>query len=319
MHEETYNSNIIHGLELFSVLSLTHLTSLEIMKSDIPPKICLDIAVDHRIRALCKPVTIDPREPSKHVSRIRKLGESLGRSHEEIEVTTELAGPPFKGGIAITLKQPRHNHPFEEGIDNVIADCGTLYALCEIFTAVSCRTLDIRNDTCIVDLLPYMSDKISKVNEADLEEYFNQSAQVICDMEPDVLLCAGKIWPSTWGKFNNIKGDAVKLENIGLGQTFGRTPRFPVRAKIRGTDGSFVSIKRVNGFHPSYAINYRTHVSLLRQLLMMVCAETCGMFRGDWENETWMTELRARCQELSRSLKGKFRTFFPSHLSQDHY
>ncbi|EFQ92596.1 hypothetical protein PTT_10278 [Pyrenophora teres f. teres 0-1] len=271
------------------------------MEIGIQSKECLDVAVDHRIRALCKPVTVSSREPSKRISRIKTLGESLGRSRKEIQVTTELAGPAVKGGIAITLQQPRGNHPFEEGIDNVIADCETLYALYEIFPMVSCGTLDIRSDISIIDLLPYISDDITEIDDADLTKFFNESTQAICDKEPDVLLCAGKIWLPKPDKFNKIKGDARKLESIGFGRMFGQTPKLPVQAKIRGSNGSIVSINRVNGFHPSRAMNYYAHVSLMRQLLILICAEACGLFRDDWEDKQWMNELRSRCQELSTS------------------
>ena len=99
----------------------------------IQPKLCLDVAVDHRIRLLFKPVCNDLTEPSNHVSRIKARGRSLERPHSEIQVTAQLAGPAFKGGIAVALQQPRHNHPFEEGLDAVIRDCETLYALDDVF------------------------------------------------------------------------------------------------------------------------------------------------------------------------------------------
>ena len=81
------------------------------MASYIQPKLCLDVAVDHRIRLLFKPVCNDLTEPSNHVSRIKARGRSLERPHSEIQVTAQLAGPAFKGGIAVALQQPRHNHP----------------------------------------------------------------------------------------------------------------------------------------------------------------------------------------------------------------
>lgn len=120
---------------------------------DTQPKVCLDVAVDHRIRRLFKPVLDDLTERSNHVSRIEARGRSLKRSREEIQVTAQIAGPAVKGGIAVALQQPRHNHPFEKGLNAVIENCETLYALYDIFTAVSCGTLDIRTDITVVDLL----------------------------------------------------------------------------------------------------------------------------------------------------------------------
>jgi hypothetical protein len=189
--------------------------------------VCLGIAVDHRIRALCKPVTVSSKELSKHISLIQTLGESLERSHKEIQVTTELARTAFKGGIAITLKQPRDNHPFEEGIDKVIEDCETLYALYEIFRVVSCETLDIRSDIGIVDLLPYMSDNLTEVDDADLKEFFDQSAQAICDMNPSFCssqaqYCSLSGLPST-----ESKGRPGSLKASDLVRRLGRIPNYP--------------------------------------------------------------------------------------------
>ena len=119
------------------------------------------------------------------------------------------------------------------------------------------------------------------------------------------VLCAGKIWLPKAGKFDDRKGDAWKFESAGLGEKFSSTPNLPVMARIRHGERGFVTIPRVNGFHPSHAMNYHSHASLLRQLQILIGAETCGMLRGDWEDEEWMDELRRRCQKISRSLSGK--------------
>lgn len=275
------------------------------MAPDTKPKVCLDVAIDHRIRRLFKPFLVNLLEHSNHVSRIEARGRVLKRSRREIQVTAQLAGPAVKGGIAIALQQPRRNHPFEEGLDAVIDDCGTLYALYDIFTAVSCGTLDIRTDITIVDLLPYESETLAEIGDTKLRKSFSTLAQVICDKKPDVLLCAGKIWLPNAGKFDDRKGDVRKLESIGLGKTFGSTAKYPVTAKICSEGRAFVAIPRVNGFHPSCAMNHYPHVSILRQLQILIGAETCGMLRGDWEDKEWMDELRSRCQKISRSHSGK--------------
>jgi hypothetical protein len=275
------------------------------MTSELHLNVCLDVAVDHRIKRLFKPVPKEQTDHSNHVSRIEQRGRLLKRSRDEIQITAKLADPKSKGGIAIALQQPRHNHPFEHGINAVIEDCETLCALYKVFTTVSCRTLDIRTDISVFDLLPYMPDKVADIDNAELMESFRVSVQAICDKDPKVLLCAGKIWLPEQDKYNNPKGDARKLESVGVGRTFGSTSELPDVTKIRDVDGNFVSIRRVNSFHPSYAMNYHAHVSLLRQLQIMIGAEACGILRGDWDNKDWMDELRRRCQELSTLLLGK--------------
>ncbi|KAF7175064.1 hypothetical protein CNMCM7691_006468 [Aspergillus felis] len=185
------------------------------------PKICLDVAVDHRIRRLFKPVSDDLTEPSNHVSYIEARGRSLKRSHSEIQVTSQLAGPAMKGGIAVVLQQPRHNHPFEEGLSAVIDNCETLYALDDIFSAVSCESLSIRTNIAVVDLLPYRSEDITSIDDETLRESFRASAHTILDKEPSILLCAGKIWLPNRRGSDGPKGDAWKFESIGVGKKFG--------------------------------------------------------------------------------------------------
>jgi len=221
------------------------------MAQDTQLKVCLGVAVDHRIRRLFKPVFNNPTEHSNHVFRIEALGRSLNRSREAIEVTAQIAGPAVKGGIAVALQQPRHNHPFEKGLNAVFEDCETLCALSDIFTTVSCGTLDVRTDITIVDLLPYVSEDVAEIDDAMLRESFRASTQIICDKEPNVLLCAGKIWLPKAGKFDDRKGDAWKFESVGLGKKFGSTPKLPVMARIRHEEHGLVTIHRVNGFHPS--------------------------------------------------------------------
>ncbi|EFQ27445.1 uncharacterized protein GLRG_01940 [Colletotrichum graminicola M1.001] len=202
------------------------------MASDTQTAICLDIAVDHRIRKLLKPVPRYATDTSTHVSRLEQEGRSLRLPRAEIQVTAQLAGPPVKGGIVVMLQQPRHNHPFEEGLGAVIDNCETLRALEDIFTVVSRGTLDFRKDVAVIDLLPYVSGDPRDVDDTRLKNAFRTSTATICDKRPDVLLCAGKIMMPL-GRAKTVKGDSYKFENIGIGEQFGRVPKWQVRALVR--------------------------------------------------------------------------------------
>ncbi|RXG47901.1 hypothetical protein VDGE_04310 [Verticillium dahliae] len=274
------------------------------MSSDEQTKICLGVAVDHRIQRLCKTTPHGLAGESDHVASIKEEGRALRRPREEIAVTAELAGPAYKGGIAVMLQQPRKTHPYDKGIDAVIEDCESLLALYEVFDVASRGSLDIRTNVSVVDLLPFVSASVDSLSDAYLAESFKASTQVICDKEPDVLLCAGKIWLPRAGKFDDRKGDAWKFESVGLGTQFGSTPKLPITARVRHGSKGLVAIPRVNGFHPSHAMNYLSHVSLLRQLQALIGVETCGTLRGDWEDEEWMGDIRKRCQNISQSLTG---------------
>ncbi|KFA73448.1 hypothetical protein S40288_10892 [Stachybotrys chartarum IBT 40288] len=273
--------------------------------------VCLDIAVDHRIERLFKPVNRSGGDRSRHVELIAARGVELGKNPHgpEVRVTKELAGPPTKGGIAIVLQQPRDNHPFDEGLDAVIKDCRSLAALADVFKTVSDGTLDIRTDVTIVDLLSYLPDKAAGLHENTLTEAFRTLTDVIREKEPEVLLCAGKVFAGRGPKVYKCKGEAFQFENIGVGLQFGKGG-IPITARIRKGVHQFVTVPRVNGFHPSCAVNYNQEISVLRQLQLLIAAETCGVLRGDWKNQRWMDELRQNCQAISGPKKKVRKTLF---------
>ena len=91
--------------------------------------LCLDVAIDHRIRRLFRLVAPlpDPAQNASyngtHPSALEVFGRSRGASDAEIAVTTELAGPASSpGGIAVVLQQPRGNHRFHLGTAAVIRE-----------------------------------------------------------------------------------------------------------------------------------------------------------------------------------------------------
>jgi hypothetical protein len=258
--------------------------------------VCLDLAVDHRIRRLFAPVILEPAAPSNHLDRLGNLGTARKVDDDEIKVTQQLAGPATKGGIAVILQQPRNSHPFAKGIDAVIDDCASLLALDDMFLTASCGTLNIRDTISVVDLLPYTSP--SKFNQLDVQTLLQTSVQTISAKEPDVLLCAGNIRLPR----GVIKGPAMWLESAGVGNSFKSSPM----AEIRNEEDDLVCIPRVNSFHPSCAVNYYAHVSFLRQLQILAAAESCGTLRHDWNNEKWMDLFRERCRLRWKSLSGKW-------------
>ena len=270
-----------------------------------PGTICLDVAIDHRIRRLFGPVSPPTREAGTggHKKILKDFGHTLRRPEDEIRVTSELAGPVWSGGIAVALQQPRDNHPFKQGTEAVIQNCATLAALDELFLVVSCGTLNLRSHVSVIDLLPYLPEVDTRERDPAtldlMKSTFQTSVDAFCAKEPDVVLCSGKIWLGQQHKW--CKGVAWMLESIGVGNTFGRYQE--VRLK---QNRDFTKIQRVNGFHPSYALNHNPENSCLRQLLALVVAETCAVARGErWENETWMDSIRYDCENISAFIPRK--------------
>jgi hypothetical protein len=263
--------------------------------------VCLDVAIDHRIRRLLRPVDVPSKTAnSTHIAMLDTHGRRLGRSDDEIRVTLQLASPPMTGGILVTLQQPRNNHPFEKGIKGVINDCETLAALDELFHVVSCGTLEIGTNVSVIDLLPYITEEQMKsMDDGQLGDAFLSTVHIVGRKKPQILLCCGKIWLTQREK-NNRKGEAWKFESQRLGTMFGKWTTI----RFRDETHNWVSTQRVNGFHPSYAMNHYPHISCVRQLQILTVAESCGRYRGDWREETWMKSLRDSCASRAKQLQG---------------
>jgi hypothetical protein len=82
-------------------------------------------------------------------------------------------------------------------------------------------------------------------------------------------------------------GSMRPTEGLGVGRKFANT---------RYAMSPGYEVQRVNAFHPSFAVNYYFHMSCLRQLLVLEVAQACGLYRGQWYNDSWMDELREHCQ-----------------------
>lgn len=276
---------------------------------------CLDVAIDHRIMRLCRPVP-QPTQgryvgTGNHVDILEREGLNLGRTSADIEVTCDLARPTSTGGIVVTLQQPRHNHPLNMGDMAVVGECETLWTLRQLFDTMSCNTLDLKDHITVVDLLPYTpSTDLKGLNNEDLihrlRSPVSACVEALCSKRPDVVLCAGRMQMPTHlddQTCRAIKGDAFKIETRGVGLTFDDIPRI----WLNGDSGIRTMTPRVNSIHPSYAMNYNIEYSCLRQLLLLSVAQTCGVLRQDWDEQAWMGLLRKQCREVSQQLSRRDR------------
>jgi hypothetical protein len=268
---------------------------------------CLDIAIDHRIRALFRqlPPTHGDAACGGHISIIRDQGHKLGCCIAEVDVTGDLAGPETVGGLAVILQQPRNEHPFDQGATAVIQECETLWALDQMFATVSCNTVNLLRDVSVFDLLPYTTPEEVAKNGEKLEflgDRFDNCVEAVCRKKPDVVLCAGRYrLPEHWdnARRNQCKGEAWKLEGKGIGANFGR---FSI-IRLKDAKRNYTQIHRVNAAHPSYALNYHPEYSCFRQLLLLAVSQACSVYAGDWTETNWMDDLRATCTRFSRDLR----------------
>lgn len=132
----------------------------------------------------------------------------------------------------------------------------------------------------LIDSLPYVGpdDDLSSKEKLRVRR---ATSQIIIRKEPDVVLC---MWRQA--ENNEINRTMSKFRSLGVGRDFER-PTITLRP------GSVA--KRVNSFHPSFAINFNPYDSCFRQLLLLNIAKACRVYEGTWSEEEWMEDLKKRC------------------------
>ncbi|KAK5188821.1 hypothetical protein LTR72_011399 [Exophiala xenobiotica] len=148
-----------------------------------------------------------------------------------------------------------------------------------------------------IDDLPYTRKKDTTTPEYR-RAIRSHVGNIIYAKRPSVILCMSQ-------EKEEIPSPTALLKSLGIGKTF----RDPI---IRlGTDHY---AKRINAFHPSYALYHRMNDSAFRQLLLLEVTRTCGELRGDWKEEGWMQDLRRDCQAKARQAQSDVRVQLMSSL-----
>ncbi|KAK2763287.1 hypothetical protein FQN54_009923 [Arachnomyces sp. PD_36] len=252
---------------------------------------CLDIAIDHRIRALFSPISKKNQKSEAgvaglHLEYIQRLANSFtGRDipDDEIYVTQKLSGDDT-GGIAAILLQPSDSHPYDESIETIIEECPTYTAIDESFCAASCGTL-LMTDISIIDSLPFVrkQDQITSGGKGIVRKWVSR---IIETKKPDVILCM-------WQDAEGLTPEMSEIRSLGVGRQFN---------KSTVSFGSRMTAERVNAFHPSYAVNFKPSISCFRQLLLLEVTKSCRVYDGNWNEQNWMSELRDTCRIKASSI-----------------
>jgi hypothetical protein len=115
-------------------------------------------------------------------------------SEDEHHVTMNLAGPITTGGLFFFLLQPLEDHPWSDGIAEVVEQCPTLWCLKEGVHACSHGVLSLIEDVSVLDLRPFMPkssyNRLTNLQRHPLGELVYS---VTCSKKPDTLLCMGDV------------------------------------------------------------------------------------------------------------------------------
>lgn len=262
------------------------------------PGVCLDIAVDHRIRRLFVPIQLPVGRALPHSCKDEAFDNVVeyamqhirALESDEINVTKRLAGPyGVTGGILVMLQQPAEAHEFRNGTAATFRKSMTLHELHNIFHAVSYGTVGIA-DLNVIDMQPFIRPSDDKrLSSSVREELQRHLLQTIKARSPSVVMCASRSFKKS--------GPLEPFASIGVGK------RMPERGNAENGQPH-----KVNAFHASYALNFYPCEPDIRQLLLLEAVHVCRRYSSCWAEEDWMQELRERCRD---SCARRYRTYPP--------
>jgi hypothetical protein len=122
--------------------------------------------------------------------------------------------------------------------------------------------------------------------EAELDEAYDKFLDMIQQKQPDVVFCCYRSPHLT--KYKDF-------QCIGIGRT--RDYQVTVQGQ---------RYTCVNGFHPSYALNYLEDKSELRTLFIIEATQAFRRVNGTWIESSWMTDVRENCAAIVQiDIEGK--------------
>ncbi|KAF2278991.1 uncharacterized protein EI97DRAFT_431208 [Westerdykella ornata] len=250
------------------------------------PGFCLGVPIDHRLEPVFATglITPDPfAAPGGHARTIESYGRrrqkyGVGISDNEVKFAKWLAMPETTGGVVIVLQQPAEHQRYFSDQGQTVKDCDTLDAVDEVCKAVTGCGLE--KISCF-DAFPFHKIPVSKSldkYEEELDEAYAIFLHMIHQKQPDVVFCCYRSPHPT--KYKHF-------QRIGIG----RTRDHPVT--VQGQRYTCV-----NGFHPSYALNYLEDKSALRRLFVIEATQALRRANGTWEEKPWMTDVRENCAAI---------------------
>jgi hypothetical protein len=209
----------------------------------------------------------------------------------------ELAKPATKGGILVALLQPHQKQKFNKGFTADLHSCATTSAVSDLVETVTGGRMGA-DDVSVFDALPFCPDGTEDGDILqDAQDVFRRMVEA---KQPDVVLCCYKD-PST--------GVLKDLSSLGVGKVFTEEDYL--------LGGDFTT-KRVNAFHPSYAVHFHPTYSCFRRLLVAEFAQAFSHFSEAGLRADWVTKLREDCRRRASELSCKWTEPYTSDLYITH-
>ncbi|KAL2785376.1 hypothetical protein BJX66DRAFT_343132 [Aspergillus keveii] len=234
---------------------------------------CLGIPVDHRLVKIIQDLDLPIcTEASDHLETLKRWGELLHNDEGRLKSSMihhglELAKPATKGGVLVALLQPHSSQEFEQGFLTDLHDCATTDAVSDLIEAATGGRMGV-DDVSVFDTKPYFAD------DTDDDDILEEARDI-------------------FGKMVEAKKPDVGLSSRGIGKVHNEL-------EFELSNGS--TTKRINAFHPSYAVNYYPTYSCFRRLLLAEFVQAFSQWSGAGIKKDWIGELREKCARAVRAL-----------------
>jgi hypothetical protein len=245
------------------------------------------IPIDHRLKPLLERVRESkPGSPGFHANTLRGFGSRLANvSPDEHKFAARLAQPVAKGGVVFALLQPPENLKYTSQYHEVVQNYESLQFLDQTLKAIK---LDNGVDqVSVFHAFPFLSTPVSI--RPPLSEEASKSYATFSNMmeakKPDVIFSAWKL-----SKFHDHESFCFATKGPGAEDN----------ESSQETNGHKVKI--VHGFDPSYAQNHYSNDSCFSSLFTLEVIKAFCLAKGNWSEEPWMKDLRARCRDRIRRL-----------------
>jgi hypothetical protein len=247
---------------------------------------------DHRLLHIIKELQFPAySETSDHLKILKEWGDSLTWDEARLKNTRihhalELAKPATKGGVLVALLQPHSSQEFDKGFVADVHDCRTTRAVRDLIEAATGGRMGL-DDVCVFDTLPYCADDTH--DAGILKEARATFSRMVEVKKPDVVLCCYRV-----GRSETDNPIVRGLSSRGVGK---------VHDELEFTIYGGSTTKRINAFHPSYAVNYYPTYGCFRRLLLVEFVQAfshCSGAAGIEEN--WIRELRVECARVVKDL-----------------
>ena len=230
---------------------------------------------------------------SGHIQILREHGNVISASQTMVDFYAELAKPDITGGVVVILERPSSAEQirYGGGYRSVLSRTKTLKEVARLISQVTNGALTI-DDVTILDAFPLQP--YHNFDEGDPKKSSKLLDKLLAAKRPDLVLSCFRAGAH--------QGVIRVIQHPGVGSE-SNNRYYPVKV-----DRMRHEFKKIDAFHPSFAISYHADEDCFIQLLELQFAKAFGEWSGTWQEASWMDELRGKARARKAEMDGELTT-----------